>query len=266
MRATGLFCVASLVLAACPVVVQAEAFGTPELSLGAYAATGDYGSGIDTSLGYMPLSLALERGAWRGQLTTSRLVVEGPGSVLVNLGGVTRAFAAEEVSWRRGTGDALLELGYTQAADSSPSGGLLRRSSLTYRLIAKLPTASVEKGLGTGELDVSLQIDGALPLASSVVFASVGYSDRGASSLYPDILSSGFAQLGVARRTSARTSVGLLYDFRETASSLYADAHEASLYGSLEFDRHWTLTGLVSAGLNESSADAGLYFQLSYRW
>lgn len=240
-----------------------------EVSVGAYYANGNFGAPTETTLAYLPVSLALERGPWRAQLTASRVAVEGAGNVLVNLGGVTQAYPTLESSWRHSTGDTLLELAYTL-----PEGVLSRllgnagadRLGLGLRATTKLPTASAEKGLGTGERDYSIQLDASLPLGGQLLFGSLGYTRRGESAVYSDILSSPFAQLGIARSVSERLSIGALYDYRQSASSLYGDGQELSVYGSLQIDPHWSVSGLVGAGLVSASSDLGVYVLVAYRW
>ena len=132
---------------------------------------------------------------WRsGQLSLAKLRVEGPGNVLVNLGGVTRAVASDSIKRYSGTGDSLVEVGYTRTQEI-PEGAfpsLFGDSfSVGARLSVKLPTASVEKNLGTGERDVSLQLESSFYLGQNTVFATLGYSDRGESQVFADIESSG---------------------------------------------------------------------------
>ena len=165
--------------------------------------------------------------------------------------------------------DTLLELAYTL-----PEGVLSRllgnagadRLGLGLRATTKLPTASAEKGLGTGERDYSIQLDASLPLGGQLLFGSLGYTRRGESAVYSDILSSPFAQLGIARSVSERLSIGALYDYRQSASSLYGDGQELSVYGSLQIDPHWSVSGLVGAGLVSASSDLGVYVLVAYRW
>ena len=82
-----------------------------QVALGLYYADGGFGALDKTRITYLPLSWALEKGGWSGQISVAKLRVEGPGNVLVNLGGVTRAVAADSVRRYSGTGDSLLELG-----------------------------------------------------------------------------------------------------------------------------------------------------------
>lgn len=250
-------------------VAQEGAQFVCEIALGGYFAEGDFGSGQQSRIGYLPLSLALEKGAWRGQITTSTLAVEGAGNILVNLGGVSRPVAVVASGWRRGAGDTLLELSYslpqtTLAALSSDA--FAARWGFSARLSTKLPTADVEAGLGTGELDQTLQLDASVLVTNTLLFATLGYSRRGQSPLYPEIISSGFAQLGAAKRLTAAVSVGALYDYQQTASRDYSDSQELSVYGSWDLAANWSLTGLLAAGLNEAAADRAVYLQLAYRW
>ena len=238
------------------------------LALGFYSAQGNFGAQEATRISYLPLSWSLSKGGWSGQLSLAKLRVEGPGNVLVNLGGVTRAVASDSIKRYSGTGDSLVEVGYTRAQEI-PEGAfpsLFGDSFLVgARLSVKLPTASVEKNLGTGERDVSLQLESSFYLGQNTVFATLGYSDRGESQVFADIESSGYAQIGIARRLTRSTSAGLLYDYRETASKFFDDVEEVGLYAGWELSPAWSLTALASAGLTASSADHAVYLQLVYQ-
>ncbi len=250
-------------------VAFAQATPQYEVGIGAYYAAGDFGLDSDTKLAYVPVSFAMEAGSWRGQITASKVAARGAGNVLVNIGGLTKAVAADDSAWRGSTGDTLLELSYSLTdgiLESIFGANAVGDLSVGARASVKLPTASVEKGLGTGERDTSLQIDSSYFWGRHLLFASLGYSHRGVSPIYADIQSSGFLQLGVARSLNERFSLGAIYDYRQTASHFYNDAKELSAYGSWEIDQHWTMSSLVSVGLNDASSDFGVYWLLNYRW
>ena len=238
------------------------------LALGFYSAMGNFGAQDATHITYLPLSWAVTKGRWSGQLSLAKLRVEGPGNVLVNLGGVTRAVASDSIGHYSGTGDSLVEIGYTKTQEISQGvlPSLFGHSlAVGARLSVKLPTASVEKNLGTGERDVSLQLESSFDIGQNTVFTTLGYSDRGASQVFTDIKNSGYVQVGIARKLTQSTSAGLLYDYRETASKFFGDVQEVGLYAGWELSRTWSLTALASAGLNASSAEHAVYLQLVYQ-
>ncbi|MEX2470341.1 MAG: hypothetical protein WD396_11345, partial [Pseudohongiellaceae bacterium] len=94
-----------LLLLAGPAVVAQDAVEISQaLSLGGYAARGDYGEDTRTSIRYFPLTYEYNRGPWGVQLTLPHLRVTGLGNVLVNVGGVTRAVAGDEITTEQGLG------------------------------------------------------------------------------------------------------------------------------------------------------------------
>ena len=270
LRLRALLCV---LLSALPIGLVAQGADLlrgveQQVALGLYYADGGFGASDKTRITYLPLSWALQKGGLSGQISIAKLRVEGPGNVLVNLGGVTRAVAADSVRRYSGTGDSLLELGYTRTIgiEDSKLPGLFGESfSLGARVSLKIPTASVEKNLGTGERDVSFQLESSFYLGENTVFATAGYSNRGDSAVFADIESSGFAQVGIARRMTSKTSAGLIYDYRATASQFFGDVKEVSVYAGWELTPAWSLTALMSAGLTAASAERAVYLQLAYR-
>jgi len=273
-RARGcLFCRTGMLIGVFPLGLAAQELPVnhelqQHVALGFYSALGNYGAQDATRITYLPVSWAVTKGGWSGQLSLARLRVEGPGNVLVNLGGVTRAVASDSIGRYSGTGDSLVEIGYTKT-QRIPEGVLpsLFGDSLSVgaRLSVKLPTASVEKNLGTGERDVSLQLESSFYVGQNTVFTTLGYSDRGASQVFTDIKNSGYAQVGIARRLSQSTSAGLLYDYRETASKFFGDVQEVGVYAGWELSPTWSLTALASTGLTASSAEHAVYLQLVYQ-
>lgn len=228
------------------------------LTLGAYHARGDYGEVVDTKINYLPVSYEYSHGNWSWQATLPYLQVTGLGNVLVNVGGVTQAVAGNEVTRERGLGDAVVTTIYHLA----PLGGIY----LDLRLDLKLPTADEKRALGTGEIDVSGQLDISANVGTAAVFASLGYNARGRTDLYPGLRNSFLTQLGFARPISDRFSIGVFHDYRQAASRDSPESHELAPYFSYQFSESWSFTGLAVFGLTEASADQAVMGQLRYSW
>lgn len=230
------------------------------LSFASYFSNGDYGGSSDTDILYFPLSYSLARGKWRAELTVPHLRVEGVGNVLVNVGGVKRAVAGTLRETHSGVGDSTLAFIYQMdpLSDASPY--------IDLRLDIKMPTADRNKGLGTGEADYSAQIDLSQNLGNSVVFASVGYTQRGKTDFYPGLQDSASAQFGVARPLNSAWNIGAFYDFREPASTLSPEIHEIVPYFSWQITPSWSFTGLAAFGFTDASARTAVLGQISYRW
>ncbi len=230
------------------------------ISLGGYYASGDYGADVDTDIVYLPLTYEVNAGAWGIQLAVPMLRVTGLGNVLVNVGGVTQAVAGADVMTSSGLGDVIASLIYRAPPWSETS------PFIDLRLDVKLPTADEARGLGTGEVDVSAQIDLSQQIGALVGFATAGYTWRGTTTLFPGLQDAAFAQIGLAMPLSEALNVGAYYDFREAASAFSPESHEILPYMSWQFSDQWSFTGLLSTGFTDASADIGVLGQLRYSW
>ena len=228
------------------------------ITLGGYHARGAYGEEIDTKINYLPISYEYSSGNWSWQATVSHLQVTGLGNVLVNVGGVTQAVAGTEVTRERGPGDTVL----TAIYHLDPVGGIF----MDLRLDLKLPTADEKRALGTGETDLSGQLDLSANLGSAAVFASLGYNARGKTNLYPGLRNSFFTQLGVAQPLNDSFSIGIFHDYRQAASAYSPESHELTPYFSWQFSERWSFTGLAIFGFTDASADSAMMGQLRYSW
>ncbi|MCY4266237.1 MAG: transporter [Gammaproteobacteria bacterium] len=234
--------------------------GQHALSLAAYRSGGSFSLDLDTNILFLPVRYEYDQGNWGFQLSVPYLEVDGPGSVLVNLGGVNRVVAPTWARKESGVGDVLTTVVYrvNPLAASLPF--------IDLRLDVKIPTADEQKGLGTGETDYNLQVDLSQYLGKWVVFATAGYSFRGQTELFPDLRSGAYAQLGAALPLLEEFSVGIIYDFRQAVSGFTSEIQEIGPYFSWQFDEHWTFTGLGMTGLNNASVDYSFLAQLRYNW
>lgn len=187
-----------------------------KLTLGAFFSAGDYGGEDDTSIRYLPLSYEVARFPWILSLTVPYLTLEGPGDVFLEAGSVAGSTAPSIDS--KGLGDLLLS--GTWQLDPLP-GNLF----VDLGLQLKLPTADAGRGLGTGESDLSLQVDLYRSFGGLTGFATLGYRQRGRTPLY-DLRDSAFGSLGVLRPWGSNGRLGLLYDYRDAASSHSHESHE----------------------------------------
>lgn len=262
--------VALLVCSSSALVAQNSPELTQTLSFGGYYAEGGYGQTVDTNIRYVPLTYGIDYGNWGAQVITSHLQIDGAGGVLVNLGGVSNSardfmpnpgpdVAVESVS-SSGLGDTLVSAIYR----FDPIG----KSALfvDLRVDVKLPTADDTKALGTGEVDYTVQLDLSRRVVDSTLFASFGYTARGDSEVFTDLENSAFAQLGFSYPISESVSTGVFYDYRGKAASSAFEIHEISPYLSVYLSERWSLTGLLTWGLTDGSADQAILGQLSYRW
>ena len=230
------------------------------VNLGAYFAEGKFNGHSDTTIRYLPIGYQWQGERWGLQVLAVGLSVTGVGNVLANIGEVTRAIAGSEITTEAGFGDAIAGVSYALPpfADWAPF--------VELRLDVKLPTADESRSLGTGELDFSFQVDLSRVYGGTTWFASLGHNFRGRTDLFPGLENNSFAQLGLARQLSERTSAGAFYDYRQAPVAFAAETHEIYPYVSFRLSPRWSLTALVGRGFTEGSADYALQGQLSYEW
>lgn len=229
-------------------------------SLGVYRAQGDFGLLQNTDITYFPISYEFDSADWGVQLVASHLEVEGPGAVLINVGGINRAVAGSQITTEKGLGDTIATLIHHFTPDSQYG------PFVDLRLDVKIPTADEQKGLGTGETDFNLQMDISQQWRSVLFFSSLGYSMRGRSELYAGLEDGFTVQLGFASNFNANLSGGVFYDYRERASVFTPESHDLSPYLSWRFSRKWSLTTLFSKGFTNASPEWSIYSSLRYSW
>ncbi len=235
------------------------------LGIGAYYSTGDYGLDDDTSIYFIPLSYERSVGNWNLQIASAHLQITGYGNVLVNVGGVGRNefVDLEETSVQstsRGMGDTVLSATYQWPGDGQ-SGVFV-----DLGLEVKLPTADEYKGHGTGEMDYGAQLDVYKLLGSTTVFGTLGYRFRGQSTLFDQMTDSAYVSLGVSQPVNERWSYGLIYDFRDAASTTSGETHELLPYVSWVPGQSWTLMLYAAKGFTQDSPDIAVGMQMARRW
>ena len=120
----------------------------------------------------------------------------------------------------------------------------------------KFGTADEQRGLGTGENDYTLQVEAARFLDRVSLQGAVGYRFRGEPPgvALNDVL---LAWFGGYYRTSAATSFGLFYDFRESALSGSDDIQELSGSVSHRINDSWRVEVYAFSGFGDLAADWG---------
>lgn len=234
--------------------------GRSAVGLGAYYAKGDFGQDSETSIRFMPASFERDNGRWGVQLLVPRLEVEGPGTVLLNLGGISQAVASDEITVEQGLGDAVASLIYHLDPLSDT------QTFLDLRLDVKLPTADEAKALGTGQADYSLQVDISRQQGAITYFGTAGYTYRGSSPVFEGLRNGEFVQLGLAYPLTQRVTLGAIYDYRAAPATFSAEIHELLPYAAFQLTENWSLSAVVTTGFTDASADVSLFGQLRYSW
>jgi len=231
---------------------------THKFTLGTYFSSGDYGADKDTDIDYYPFSYEIARFPWVLSVTVPYLSLSGPGDVFLETGNIGRGReGANSLIDEQGLGDVFL----TGTYQMNPifNGWVFVDVSVQ----AKLPTADETRDLGTGETDYGLQLDFYTTLGRNTWFSSLGYRRRGKTPLY-DLEDSPFASIGMMRQYGENTYLGLLYDYRDRASSNSFESHELMPFVSWNFAERWNMMVYTIVGFTDSSAERTAGFQVSY--
>lgn len=187
--------------------------------------------------------------------------MEAPGNV-VGGGGVlglpiivdpTRPDAREV---RQGLGD--LRLGVDQSLPAV--GGF----ELTLSGQVKLPTASAERGMGTGETDFAMGAELARSFGPLMPFVSIGFTIPGDPAAY-ELRNSLSAQAGVALRLGRDLRGNVSYGYAQSTSPLVPDEQQISTGLNANLSRTVSLGVYGNAGLSRGSPDVGAGVSLGFR-
>jgi hypothetical protein len=226
-----------------------------EFATGADYSVGRYGAAEDTKVLYLPLTVRARTERWRVEATVPYLSVEGPGSFVGGGGPIFIPPGGAGVSRRSGLGDVVLGAGWTV----SPAA--VGRPSVELFGSVKLPTA--DEALGTEKTDLSVAINLNHYVSQKLwVSGGVGYEWLGDPSAYR--LEDGlFGNLGLGYAPNDRLSYGAGLNFRHRTTDALDAQLTASPWISWRPSPTWGVTTYGYAGLNSSSPDYGIGFQLS---
>jgi len=225
--------------------------------------SGKYGSDVTTEIEYIPVTIQRIKGAWSTSLTVPYISITGNGTTIPGTGPVVQSgssgngfygpVSSSKTVTNAGLGDIIASVGY---AMGNSNGAF-------YELIGKVKFATADnaKGLGSGENDFSLQLDGFFGKSKNRPFFTLGYIVTGDSTqfAYNDVF---FGTLGMMFKKDRTSDVGLAYDYRQASIDGTDDQHKVSAFITTKHSKLWisTLSGLI--GLTDSSPDFGISLTL----
>jgi hypothetical protein len=225
------------------------------ISAGAEYTTGTYGGDSSIEDFYVPLKATMDFNRLSFRLTVPYLSVRAPeGTVVTGPGG-------EPIP---GTGDIVTNSGIGDVIGSVTVYDVIRSRRLGFAMDltgkVKFGTADVDKGLGTGENDFTVQAD-FLKFTDRITWiGSIGYKFRGQppGAMLDDAL---LASAGGIYKFNGDTRAGMFFDYRE--SSIGADpTQELSVFLSNRISPDWRLQVFVFKGFTDSGADWGAGLQV----
>lgn len=228
-------------------------------STGIEYSSGRYGGTDDIEDLYVPLTARLSTGRLALELTVPYLSVTAPTGSTVTEPGNEPVPGSGPTTTESGLGDIIAGVTLYDVVYSDELGVAL---DLTGKV--KLGTADEAKGLGTGEQDFTLRADLYKFFEQFTLMGSAGYKYRGdpADLDLENVLIGSF---GGAYSVSDDTSVGLIYDYRESALADGDAVSELSAFWSNRWNDRWYMQVYAFSGFSDSSADwgAGLLFEFS---
>jgi hypothetical protein len=230
-----------------PPAAVPQARGTAvEVFSGAEYQSFDLGEGQNATKLSVPVAARVTAGRFRISAQVPYVRVSAPGNVIVPSSGplglpiLVDPTRPAEVRSRDGLGDVRVGAAYD-----------FPLAAVNVSLIgaAKLPTASTEKGLGTGEADYSVGAEVSTSLGTVTPFASASYTRNGDPEGV-DLRDTLSGQAGAAVRFGSSASAHLGYSFAEGASAVSRD--EQRVFGGLNsaIGERMSLGVYGSAGVN----------------
>lgn len=236
---------------ALPTAAQDVTFST-----GVDYSEGEFGSGVDTSILVVPMSISTRFDGFSVSVSVPYLEIDGSSSVVGGGDGpiITDPNLAD--TKRSGIGDVSVRARY----DMFDLGGV--QLSASGRV--KLPTGSSADRLSTGETDFSGALELAATQGAIQPFGEIGYrilGDPDGIDLQNGIYGSAGALILLPANFVAIAS----YDYVEASSTAIDDTH--SVFGGLVIpaSERLSLTTYGTLGLSESAADWGAGILLSFK-
>lgn len=197
------------------------------------------------------LGLGVSHGRFDASVTVPYVSTSAPEDLIVSQGGLlgTPLLANERTETREvrrsGMGDVSVQASY-----ALPLGGL----TASVGGSAKLPTASREEGLGTGEVDLGLSANLSHRVGDLVPFAGVGYTIVGEPEGF-DVRNTLAGTAGSHVLLGGSSALSLSYNYEQSRTRDIADSQSVGLGFGTDLSSSLRLGVEGSAGLSESAPD-----------
>lgn len=225
------------------------------LSTGIEYSTGEYGGDSDIEDVYVPVTLAYSESRFAARITVPYAYVNAPEGSLIGSGAVVPGGGPDRSD--SGIGDIITSLTYRD---------LVQADAFALDITGKIKfgTADEDKGLGTGESDYSLQLDGYLMQGEFLWLGTLGYKWRGDPDGYT-LDDTWFAAAGLSTWLNDTNRMGAMLSYRPEVSDEGEVATDVTVFYDLDLSR--TLWGGVYflAGLTDGSPDWGIGGSLTWK-
>jgi hypothetical protein len=220
------------------------------MSTGVEYSSGKYGGTETIDEFYVPFTLNFSGDRVGASITVPYLNVRAPAGTINGPDGQPLP-GSGEVTTESGLGDVTASI---TLFDMYYNPDLAFALDLTGAI--KFGTADLDKGLGTGENDLSVYLDAYKWFDDFTLLGSLGYRWRGEPDgvEFDDVL---LASLGGAWTTKNESLFGIIFDYRQSALADADDIQEVTAFGSIRVSDHWHLGLYAFTGFTDSSADWG---------
>ena len=230
--------------------------------------TGKYGQDVSTEIEVVPFTFNRTDGAWNLKLTVPYIRVTGNGTVVPGTSGSFSNFS--EGSFGRGgsgasTTSTVVNSGLGDVTGSIGYGFFPANSFFEVTAKVKLGTADADKGLGTGQNDYYLQLDGVIGNNTVSPFFTLGYVVTGDTSTttYKDVP---YGSFGFMFKHNKFKSTGISHDYRQATIEGSEDQKQISAFMTWKNPKGWSTTLALSKGLTNASPDLGLSMYFTNRY
>ena len=249
---------------ACALLIAAGAAHAADgfsLGVGADYSSGKYGTDTTTEIFQVPVTAKYTAGDWSFKASLPWMRVKGDPNVVPGLGEVVNLNP-------RGRGRIIDTGGGTTTSNDTASGLGDLRLAATYSIPtsnglgidvtgnAKIATADEDKGLGTGANDYGVAVDLYRDFSGTTVFGGVGYTWLGESD-FIDVDAVANANVGLSRKIADRSSIGMVYDWREAASATAEPRSELTGFYAFPAGATNSLQVYATKGFSDGSPDWG---------
>lgn len=236
-----------------------QADGKLTASAGLDYSTGEYGSGVETTILSLPLVVKYETGDFTLKASLPWLSVKAPEGSGLGPDGRPVEGGAGSRDTEEGMGDLVTSLAWA-AYDNARTGIAV---DLTGKI--KWGTADENKGLGTGENDYTVQADVYKTIDKTALFATLGYKVYG-DPVGVDFKNVAYGGVGVSRRLSDRSSAGLTWDYRPKVTDHGEPTNELTAFMTRKFGDARKLQFYLVKGFSDGSPDWGGGLILSHAY
>ncbi len=219
---------------------------------------GDVGDGLDYETTFATTGVAVTKGRFSASASIPYISSTAPQDVIINQGGLfgTSLLASEDSQTgqvkREGIGDLSLNAAYQLPVSSV---------NATVGATVKLPTASQEKGLGTGKVDYGVSGQLSRKMGSVVPFVGAGYTIIGEPDDFEtrNIVSATAGSHLLLGNNSALTAS---YSYEQSASSSIGDSQSINMGFGTNLTRSVRIGVDGAVGLSDGAPDTKVGLKL----